>query len=150
MLPSLADIDDLQTRLRADVDDTLGAQWMLDYASALVRAECHETWVDEDGELDEVPDAARLVTVEIVYRALTNPAGATTESEQAGPFQHAVSYGPSAADRMYLTKADRTLLGPLGRGRAFSIDTTPETSPLHDLQGALVNGPAGWAPGEGS
>lgn len=142
-LPSLATVGDLQDRLGESITDTAQADALLDYASALVRAYTGRTYVDDDGNLvDPLPDGVVQVTVEMVFRAVTNPSGVTQDT--AGPFT--VSFGADAAQRIYLTKADKTILG--GTNQAFTIDTTPAASPVHELYGALVNGPYGWAPGE--
>lgn len=115
MLPALATVDDLATRLgqAIGVDDTMQAEWLLSYASTLVRAHTN-SWVDDGDELvDPLPDAVTLVTVEMVARAVTNPAGSVSSTEVAGPFQRTVSFGDEAAQRIYLTASDRAMLAPL-------------------------------------
>jgi hypothetical protein len=119
-LPSLATIEDLETRLGQSVSDAGQAQALLDYASALIRGYCGELWVDEDDALTDLPDGVAQVCVEMVYRAVTNPGGVTQDT--AGPFS--VSFGSDAAQRIYLTKSDKIILGR--RGRAFTVDPTPE------------------------
>src|SRR5699024_9451631 len=76
---ALATIDDLETRLGDRVENSSQAEWMLRHASGLVKAYCRRDWDDGD-----IPDGARTVTVEIVFRAVTNPEGATQDS--AGSF----------------------------------------------------------------
>src|SRR5690554_5502218 len=107
-LPSLATIEDLETRLGSTVSDEPQALALLRYASSLVRSYTGCTYIDEDGGLiDPLPDGVVEVTVEMVFRAVTNPAGVTQDT--AGPFT--VSFGSDAAQRIYLTAADRTILG---------------------------------------
>lgn len=118
-LPALAGLTELRNRLGVDIDDPIQALALLDYASSLVRAYTRRSFVDDDGNLD-APDGPRQVTVEAVARAVTNPAGVTQDT--AGPFT--VSYGSDAAQRVYLTRADKAILGPVGRGGLQVLSTT--------------------------
>lgn len=102
MLPALADVDQLENRLGAPPDDQGQAEALLLYASTLVREHTGQAWEDPE----DVPDAAVLVTVEMVARASTNPAGVT--QEQAGPYSR--SFGPDAQHRIYLSAADKAML----------------------------------------
>lgn len=120
-LPSLATIDDLEDRLgRAITEPELTqAQKLLDYASALVRAYTGRSYVDDAGDLvDPLPDGVTQVTIEVVFRAISNPLGATTS--QTGPFS--VSFGPEAAQRLYLSAGDKLILG--GRSGLTILSTT--------------------------
>lgn len=141
-LPTLASTDDLERRLGQPIDNPDQAEALLEYASSLIRAHTGKLYVDTEGDLEDVPDGVTEVCVEMVFRAVTNPTGATQDT--SGPFS--VSFGPEAAQRIYLSKSDRAILG--GKGSAFTIDTTPHASTWHPLYGAMVNGPYGWAPGE--
>lgn len=142
-LPSLATLDDLEVRLGQPVADPGQAQALLDYASALIRGYAKRTWVDGDDALTDVPDGVPQVCVEMVFRAVTNPSGATQDT--TGPFS--VSFGPDAAQRIYLSRSDKAILRP-GSQQAFTIDPTPPRPEASDLCGAWVNGPCGTAPGE--
>lgn len=117
-LPTLADVADLEIRLGATIDDTDQAEALLRYASALIRSYAGETWVVAD-VLTDVPDGVPEVCVEMVYRALLNPAGVSQDT--AGPFS--TSYGSDATQRIFLTKSDKAIIGR--RGRAFTVDPTP-------------------------
>lgn len=125
--PPLATIEDLQVRIGVDVpmDDVDQAGQLLRYASALVRGWTGRTWVDDGGDLVDVPLSVIDVVVEIVHRSVVNPDGATQQT--AGPFS--VSFGRDAAQRMFLTRSDKTILAGLdgvgAAGRAFTIDTMP-------------------------
>lgn len=142
-LPTLATVDDLERRLDQTITARDQAEALLEYASALIRGYTGRTYVDDDGDLvDPLPDGVTQVCVEMVFRAITNPAGVTQDT--AGPFS--VSFGSDAAQRIYLSRSDKAALGY--RARAFTIDPTPATATAHPLHGALVNGPYGWAPGE--
>ena len=131
-LPSLATVFDLERRLGSTVDDAAQAQALLDYASALIRSEAGRLFVDVHGELTDLPDGVPEVCVEMVYRAVTNPGGVTQDT--TGPFS--VSFGSDAAQRIYMTKGDRRILG--GRGRAFTVDPTPADA-------ADFSDPAWWS-----
>lgn len=119
-LPLLADIDDVTVRAPELADGPavqVGA--LLADASALVRAVAGKTWVDEHGDLTEMPDGVVGVVAAVVVRALRNPQGVTQET--TGPFN--VSYGPAAADRLFLTKAERRIVGGSSQ-KAFTVTTT--------------------------
>lgn len=130
MLPLLAEIADLEARLGSQVDDETKAEALLDYASALVRKHVGELWVDEEGDLTDLPDGVRQVVVEMVARAVANPLGVTQAQETVGPFSSGVTFGQDAHQRIYLTKADKTILGRGTLGDAFSVDTAPAGSRL--------------------
>jgi hypothetical protein len=127
-LPNLASREALEQRLGATLDPTEAAQAdsLLGYASALVRAYTRATWM-VDGLLVDAPDGVSQVVVEMVYRAVSNPQGVTQDT--TGPFS--VSFGPQAAQRIYLSAGDKTILGSIGRGQSFSVDTVPRTGVLH-------------------
>lgn len=130
MLPLLAEIADLEARLGSQVDDETKAEALLDYASALVRKHVGELWVDEEGDLTDLPDGVRQVVVEMVARAVANPLGVTQAQETVGPFSNGVTFGQDAHQRIYLTKSDKTILGRGTSGDAFSVDTAPAGSRL--------------------
>lgn len=111
----LATVDDLRS---AGVDvgpaDESRASFLLEWASALVRSEL-------GGEPD--PDAGRLVCCSAVGRALeADRAGVTQSSETVGPFSLGLTYANPSGD-LYLTKAERSLLG-CGRARVASVSMT--------------------------
>lgn len=69
-----------------------------------------------DGELSgEELDKRRTVACRMVRRALSTPDGpaVTQESQTRGPFSRQLTYANPTGD-LYLTKADRRLLGCLG------------------------------------
>lgn len=123
-LPALATVDDLEIRLgqTLDADQRPQAEWLLRYASALIRAYTGRDYLDDDGNLiNPLPDGVPEVCVEIVFRAVTNPTGATQQS--AGPY--ALSLGPEAAQRMFLSAQDKIILGP--KSRRPKLWTQPTT-----------------------
>lgn len=137
-LPPLATLPELEARLGASVDNPEQALYLLDAASTIVRSVAGKLWVDEAGELVDVPDGASVVVVEMVARVADNPSGAVSTTEQLGPASNTISYGEGAADRLYLTTADRIIIGATAN-RAFTIDPTPATAEVPTLAGAVVN-----------
>jgi hypothetical protein len=103
-LPALASLSDLQA-LMGEVKDWDRARALLDFASALVRTEAGEDWVDEDDELDGVPTIITMVVCKVVERSLSNPTGLTAESVVS----YRAEYGNSSSD-LYLTKQERRLV----------------------------------------
>lgn len=119
-LPALADVEHLERRLGFPAPNNTRALELLAYASALVRAVGGRTWVNDEGELEDVPPGIPDVVVAAVERAVQNPKGATQES--AGPFS--ASWGPEAAQRIFLSRPDRRIIREAvrgGRPGAFTI-----------------------------
>lgn len=124
-LPSLASLDDLEVRLNQTISDAgerAQAEALLRYASSLIRAYTGRDYVDDDGNLiDPLPDGVAEVCVEVVFRAVTNPAGVTQDT--TGPFT--VSFGSDAAQRMFLSAQDKTILDARsGRPKLWTQPTT--------------------------
>ena len=120
-LPSLATVDDIAARAPdLQLDDTTQAEALLSDASALVRSYAGCTWVDDEGNLADVPEGLPGIVAMIVIRALRIPEGVTQETIG----NYSVSYAPNATDRLYLSRADKAFLRRIsGRGGAYSIST---------------------------
>jgi hypothetical protein len=122
MLPPLAelsDVADIAPDLTLDPDQVAA---LIRKASAIARAYARQDWVDEDNELDVVPDGVVEIVAGMVERVLRNPSGATQET--TGPFS--TSFGARAADRLFLTRDDKLVLRP---GGAFTVTQgTEETA----------------------
>lgn len=76
-LPSLASLADLEARLGATVDkpaERERAVALLADASALVRHEAQEEWLDANDELEDVPPLVVAITCAVALRAFYNPA----------------------------------------------------------------------------
>jgi len=101
-LPALAPVEDLEVRLGKSCDRPR-AQAALDDASALIRAEAGQTWVDADGNLDGVPDIIVTLAMKVARRAVLNPDGHTSES--VGPFS--VSMAPGD---VYLLDSEKRII----------------------------------------
>lgn len=122
MAPPLASTGDLATRMGEDIptSELARAEWLLEFASDRIRARTGRTWLDEDGELVDVPDLARKVAVEMVVRAVTNPEGVTQET--TGPFS--VSFGSDAAQRIYIAREEREDLRSLSARSGLGVIST--------------------------
>jgi hypothetical protein len=123
MLPSLAQIADMEARLGHPITEDSErerAQAMLNDASALIRFEANQTWMDETQVppvLGAVPDYVVSLTALAALRGWYNPAG--IESAQLGAVS--VRYGGA-----WLTNAERAQLGLLNRGQGLQgLELTP-------------------------
>lgn len=67
--------------------------------------------------------AATIVSVRMVKRAMQLDiiAGAQSVTESNGPFSTTLNYGQGNTGELYLTKADRALLG-IGKQKVFTIE----------------------------
>lgn len=68
-------------------------------------------------------DTVTFVTVRMVTRVLRNPDNATYLQQTTGPFGQARNFG-EAID-IWMSPAERGMLAPNKRGKAFSIDLAP-------------------------
>lgn len=132
MLPAFASTDDLAARHPGGVSgdaDTARAQAALDDASTLVRAVAGKTWVDDNNELEDVPDVVFTVTVRAALRAFVNPSG--VQQQSTGPFSE--SYANSSSD-VYLTNKEQDMIRSAaagGSGGIYGIDTAPLVGAIH-------------------
>lgn len=139
MLPPLATIDQFDARLPGGLStgDSARAEATLEDASALVRAEAGLTWVDDAGDLTEVPDIIVSVTLAAAKRAFVNPDMLRSEAIQ----DYQASFGSSSPD-VYLTKAERDLIRrAVGRPGLWTLSTT-RTDAAGDIPSVS---PYGWA-----
>jgi hypothetical protein len=122
MLPSLAALEDLAARIPGDIseEDYARAEAALADASAMVRTEAGQTWVDAEGELADVPDVAVAVTIAAARRAFVNPEMLASESIQ----DYSSTFSSPSSD-IYLTKQERTALRRItGRSGLWTQATT--------------------------
>lgn len=104
--PALASISDLTAR-GVDVSDSARVQAALSDASAFIRdVASPEDWLDDDGNLETVPDIIVAICCRAVQRSLDNPLGVTQQSEGIGSYNVAQTFGNASPD-VYLTKAER-------------------------------------------
>jgi hypothetical protein len=116
MGPSLATVEDMEARLgraMTDATERARAQALLDDASALVRFETNQSYIDPDtGDLvADLPDIVVTITVNAALRGWYNPAG--IESAQLGAVS--VRYGSA-----WLTNTEREQLALMTRGKGLS------------------------------
>lgn len=106
MLPSLAPVSALETRLGLAVGSLTGADLAraetdLADASALVRMESFgKTWVDTDGVTVTAPDSVVTVVVRAAIRSYRNPDGFQGEAVGSGAYSYQYAQGEVG---MYLT-----------------------------------------------
>jgi hypothetical protein len=108
VLPPLATLEALSERLGIlpDAETLDGAQALaaLDDASALVRSEAGKEFVDESGDVVNVPDIIVSITLASAFRAVRNPDGTT----QATVGDVSVSYTrEGAGGAVFLTRAEQ-------------------------------------------
>lgn len=144
----LATVTDLEERLGEPFATSaagIQAYARLQDASEIVRAYAGATWLDDDGDLADVPPAVAGVVCAMVERAVRNPGGITQET--AGPFSR--SFGADAATRLWLTKAERSVVrSAIGRAGVAPLATTRgdlETSPVLDEWTITVTDSTSWA-----
>lgn len=102
--PTLATIPELSART-GEISDLSRALALLADASALIRAEANYTWIDADGDLEEVPALIVMVCCKVVERVLSNPEGLSGEA--IGGYSAQFS---NASSDVYLTKQERRLV----------------------------------------
>lgn len=126
--PALATIGDLEVLLGYSITpgaDSDQAQARLENASEIVRAYAGVDWLNdaEDAPAD-VPGAIPGLVAGVVERATRNPSGIVQET--AGPFGR--SFGADAAQRLYLTAAEKAVIRrAAGRSQLGSIATTRDS-----------------------
>lgn len=86
-LPPLVTVEEFKQWPEVTVSGTDGetrAEAVLVAVSSKARAAASRTWVDEEGDLTEVPDVVKAIVVSVAARVWANPA-ATSQHGQ-GPF----------------------------------------------------------------
>jgi len=126
MLPPLASTSELETRLGVTLSgaDLSRASAALADASALIRQEADEDWVDDEGDLEDVPDIVSSVCLAVAYRAYRNPEGTV----QASVGDVSVTYGrQGGGGAIYLTQAElRAVRKAAGKAAVTTLRyTTP-------------------------
>lgn len=125
--PAFATEEDVQARLAQPQPFTgpelAQVRARLDDASEIVRAYAGgTTWLNDTGDaLEDAPPQFVGLVANMVARASANPEGVVQES--AGPF--ARSFGADAAQRLYLTQAERLMIRQAGGfSGLYTIATT--------------------------
>lgn len=123
---SYATWQDVQARWRTlTADEQTLATTLLDDAAVELDGACPPSDPPTARELS----VRKIVSVRMVKRAMVSPGGVGVNSVQqgAGPYQETVQFSNPMGD-LYLTKADRRLLG-CGGQRAFMIDLLASQAP---------------------
>ena len=113
MLPPLVLLEDAEARLGKvfDLDEQERPLAVLADASALVRAEAGRTWVDDTGEVADVPDVVAAVVLRVAIRAIEHPEGFVSES--GGDYTYTRR---GVEDGVYLTdREERMIRRAVGR-----------------------------------
>lgn len=145
-LPSLAQVSDLADRAGAPIvgaDLTKQAEAVLSTASVLVRSYANQTWTNPDGTLiNELPDAARAVTVDVAFRVWTNPDGLVGDSIDDTSRRWAERSG----DGFYLTSGNRIMLDGIRSSRRglWALGTTRGDDYLNTVYVPTAPEPAGY------
>ena len=156
-LPPLATVNDLSAwigRSLTDTGETMRAEAVLSHASTRVRTYVGQSWVDESGELGDVPDVVRDVTVRVAARAFRNPEDLDSVTLDDGTKRWGAVRGLALTDEDREDLAaflDKTLPAGLGvlsttrddpAGSTLYVPTAPEPSgypfPWYDADDPLV------------
>ena len=127
MLPPLASLTDFTDRLGRPLSgvDATRAESAIRDASAIVRTEAGENWVDVNGDLTEVPEAIVAITMAVARRSWENPSGKTTTSEGIGQYTEANGWANASAD-VYLKASEKAIIRAV-TGRSGGVGTLSTT-----------------------
>lgn len=142
-LPPFATLDDVAKRIGEDIDQPDRVEDLIDHASALVRGYCGWSFVDDTDNLVDAPAVAEIrgVVVGMVERVLDNPHGIVQSS--TGPLSD--SYGPAAAERIYLNKNDKIILDRFRvRSPLWALPTTRGPVETPSVQVSGLPDPSIW------
>ena len=123
--PPLAAVSDLAAWVGQDIpaaDPRAGA--VLSAASALVRGYTGQTWLKDDGSLDDVPDDVNAVTVQVAARVWLNPGGL----ESATLDDATRRWGAAGGLGLRLTDADKEALAGHVTGTPADLGTVSFTT----------------------
>lgn len=134
-LPPLVTLADLEDEVEdSAVLTSSRASRIINRASTLVRGYTRATFVDENNELTDVPDAAFEVTLSVSARAWRNPTGVIQDT--TGPFT--VRYPEQQAEGAYLTDAEKQMLDTLrAKARLWTQSLEKDDAYLAEIQPEL-------------
>jgi hypothetical protein len=132
--PTLADIWQLQQRIPGGIDETdlPRALAALEDASAWIRVEAGEDWLDDDDVLETVPGAVVSVCCTVARRILDNPDGIM----QMSVANYSEGRTNATAD-VYLTKQEKAIIRKAAGNGGGLVSVTlegPYTPPLPPLE----------------
>ena len=141
MLTPLASLTNLGLRLGVTLtgSDAERGTAALDDASALIRAEAAQDWVDDEGDLAAVPAIVESVALAAAYRAFRNPDGVS----QTSLGDASVSYDRGTAQAaVYLTRDERRAVRrAAGTTAVGAIElASPWAMPTSDYPVAVASG----------
>lgn len=142
--PTLADIWQLQQRIPGGIDDSDLARALaaLEDASAWIRAEAGEDWLDVDGNLEAVPGAVVSVCCSVARRILDNPDGIM----QMSVAQYSEGRVNATTD-VYLTKQEKAIVRKAAGTGGGLVSVTlegPYTPPLPPVELVYSRGYDGY------
>ncbi len=127
--PTLASLQQLEARFPGGLsdDDTPRALAALDDASAWIRVEAGEDWLDDDGLLETVPAAIVSVCCAVARRIVDNPAGIMQRS--IAGYSEGLT---NATTDVYLTKQEKAIIRKVTGNGGMTVVTleSPYTPPL--------------------
>ena len=140
--PALATTDDLEAR-GVNTSDASRAQAALDDASAFIRdVASPEDWLDDDGNLETVPDIVVAICCRAVQRSLDNPQA--VQAEGIGSYN--VTFANSSPD-VYLTKAERaSIRRAAGKSTLGAVTIESPYAPRTDPDDIYMNVAGGGDP----
>ena len=124
-LPPLANVADLAAWVGQDIPDgdpRAGA--VLSAASALVRSYTGRTWVDDSGNLADVPDDASVIVVQVAARVWMNPSGLESVTLDDGTRR----WGSNGGLGVYLTESEKEILSAHVDGPPADLGTVSFTT----------------------
>ena len=107
-LPPLITVEQLKALVGAPISGSglERAEAVLFRVSALIRSYSGQTWVNDLGELEDVPDDVQSVALGVAFREWDNPRGAVQLTK--GPFTTRLA--EAAGQGLYLTDTEKSTL----------------------------------------
>lgn len=127
--PTLASLWQLQARMPGGVndDDVPRALAALEDASAWIRSEAGEDWLDDSNVLETVPSVIVSICCAVARRIVDNPDGLTAETVAGWSGSRA-----NASSDVYLTKQEKAMIHRVVGSGGLTVVTLegPYTPPL--------------------
>lgn len=141
--PTLASIQQLDARFPGGLadEDTNRALAALEDASAWIRIEAGEDWLDDSGNLDDVPPAIVSVCCAVARRIVDNPAGIMQRS--IAGYSEGLT---NATTDVYLTKQEKAIIRKVSGVGGLTVVTLegPYTPPWPDADFVYGGGYDGY------
>ena len=141
--PTLASLQQLEARFPGGLsdDDTNRALAALEDASAWIRVEAGEDWLDDDGVLETVPAAIVSICCAVARRIVDNPAGIMQRS--IAGYSEGLT---NATTDVYLTKQEKAMIHKVAGIGGFNVTVleSPYTPPYPYGDGAGYDAYEDW------